>query len=133
MLGTITVVTDCCETPEYVFGLLKKRVEVEFAFNAFKNTIRADRTYMRDDFQLGGWMFVNFVALMMYYRVYGLLLENGLLRRYSPGDVMLGLSRVFKLRIGNGWVLSEVPKKPRVMLERMGLDGILRKTDRVKV
>jgi transposase len=133
MLGTITVVTDCQESPEYVFGLLKRRVEVEFAFNAFKNVINADRTYMRDDFQLGGWMFLNFVSLMMYYRIYGLLLENGLLKRYSPRDVILHLSRVFMLNIGGEWVLSEVPKKPRVILEKMRLGDILRKNGGVKV
>jgi transposase len=133
MLGTITVVTDCQESPEHVFGLLKRRVEVEFAFNAFKNTINADRTYMRDDFQLEGWMFVNFVSLIMYYRIYGLLLGAGLLKRYSPKDVILHLSRVFRLRMGDGWVLSEVPKKPRVILERLGMENILRKNGGVKV
>jgi hypothetical protein len=133
MLGTITVVTDCQESPEYVFGLLKRRVEVEFAFNAFKNTINADRTYMRDDYQLEGWMFVNFVSLVMYYRIYGLLLENGLLKRYSPKDVILHLSRVFRLKMGGEWILSEVPKKPRVILERLGMENLLRKNGGVKV
>ncbi|MBN2330321.1 MAG: hypothetical protein JXC85_00755 [Candidatus Aenigmarchaeota archaeon] len=42
-------------------------------------------------------------------------------------DVLLHLSRVFMLKMGNEWVLSEVPKKPRVMLEKMGMENILRK------
>ena len=40
------------------------------AFDTFKNTLNADRSYMRDDYQLEGWMVVNFVALMFYYSVY---------------------------------------------------------------
>ena len=133
MLGTITVITDIRGSAQEVFGLLKCRIEIETVFDAFKNTINADRTYMRDDYQLEGWMLVNFVSLMMYYRLYGLLRGCGLLSKYSPKDALMHLSRVFMLRMGEEWTLSEVPKKPRVILEKIGMSDILRKNGRVKV
>jgi len=49
-------------------------------FDAFKNVLNADRTYMRDDYQMEGWMFINFIALVFYYRLYRLLADNSLLK-----------------------------------------------------
>ena len=74
---------------------------------------------MRDDHQLQGWMFVNFIALMMHYRIYGLLRGKNLLRKYSPQDVLEHLGRVFMLKIGEEWKISEIPKKSRVLIESM--------------
>jgi hypothetical protein len=39
---------------------------------------------MRDDAHLEGWVFVNFISLLLYYRIYGVLLERDLLKMFSP-------------------------------------------------
>ncbi len=44
-------------------------------------------------------------------RLYALLMSKNLLNNCSPKDVILHLSRVYKVKIGDDWVLSEVPKK----------------------
>jgi hypothetical protein len=43
------VVTDTKESAEDVF-FPKGRTEIEQAFDTFKNTLHADRSYMRDDY-----------------------------------------------------------------------------------
>ena len=88
-------------------------------FDTFKNTLNADRSFMRDDLGLQGWMFVNFVALLFYYRIYDLLLQSEVLDKYSPRDVIMHLSRVFKLKIGDKWVLSEIPKSTKALIEKL--------------
>lgn len=118
-MGTIAVITNCSFRAQRVFELLKERLEVEQVFDTFKNTLHADRSFMRDDLGLQGWMFVNFVALLLYYRFYDLLLQCEVLDKYSPRDVILHLSRVFKLRIGEKWVLSEVPKSSKILMEKL--------------
>lgn len=120
-LGTITVITDYEGGPEEIFGLLKQRIEIENVFDTFKNTLNADRTYMRDDYQLEGWMFINFVSLLLYYKTYILLMEKKLLRKYSTKDVLLHLSRVFKLKMEKNWVLSEIPKTSRMLIEKLDI------------
>jgi hypothetical protein len=45
-----------------------------------------------------------------------------MLDRYSPRDVILHLSRVFKLRIGDKWVLSEIPKSTRALMDKLKTD-----------
>jgi len=119
--GTITVITNSNFHPKRVFELLKSRVNIEQLFDMFRNLLHADRSYMRDDEHLEGWMFVNFVAMLMYYRIYGVLLRKGLLKRYSPNDVMVHLSRVHKVRVAGRWMLAEVPKTSRIILRSIGI------------
>lgn len=117
--GTISVITDLDVDGEKIFHYLKGRAEIEVVFDVFKNILHADRSYVRDDYQLEGWMFVNFIALLYYYKIYRLLCDYDLLKKYSPKDVLLHLSRIKKLQILNEWLTSEIPKKSRVITEKL--------------
>jgi transposase len=119
--GTIAVITDLNKDAKTIYEFLKCRVEIEVMFDAFKNTLDADRTYMRDDYHMEGWMFINFIALLFYYRMYRLLVDNEILNNYTPKDVFLHFSRIYKLNINDNWVLSEIPKKTRKILEKLNL------------
>ena len=101
--------------------MLKSRADIEQSYDTFKNTIHADRTYMRDDHQLQGWMFVNFISLILHYRIYNMLKEKGLLKRYSPEDAIEHLERVSMLKIGEEWKISEIPKKSWDIIDALGI------------
>ena len=77
---------------------------------------------MRSDVSMQGWMFINFVALLLYYRVYDLLFRKKMLKKYSPKDVLLHLSLISKMKIGDRWVLSEIPKQSRTLMEKLGIE-----------
>lgn len=119
-MGTIAVITNSLSFgAQRTFELLKERIDIEQVFDTFKNTLHADRSYVRDDAHLQGWMLVNFIALLLYYRVYELLRKNEALDDYSPRDVVMHLSRAYKLRVGERWFLSEIPKQTRTVMERL--------------
>ena len=99
-------------------------MDVEQAFDALKNVLNADRTYMRDNYQLEGWFLINFVALLLYYRIYNTLLEKGMLNNYSSRDVLLHLSRIFKMEVNGKWVTSEIPRKSRLLMEKLGINYV---------
>ncbi|MDI6886207.1 MAG: transposase, partial [archaeon] len=120
-MGTISVITDLEESGERIYNLLKCRVEIEIMFDAFKNVLNADRTYMRDDYQMEGWMFINFIALVFYYRLYRILADNSLLKKYTPNDLLIHLSRIYKLKIQDEWITSEIPKKTRDILDKINI------------
>jgi len=48
-----------------------------------------------------------------------MLVECKLLVRFSVLDVLVHLSRIYKIKIGNNWELSEVPKKTLKILEKL--------------
>ncbi|MGC8593409.1 MAG: hypothetical protein ACP5LF_03885 [Nitrososphaeria archaeon] len=97
---------------------------MEQAFDALKNVLNADRSYMRDNYQLEGWFLINLVALLLYYRVYNTLLEKGMLNNYSPRDVVLHLSMVFKMEINGRWVTSEIPRNSRLLMEKLDINYV---------
>jgi transposase len=119
--GTIAVITDYKEDPQKIYELLKRRLEIEQVIDTFKNTLKADRTYMRDDYQMEGWMLINFISLLLHYKTYGLLIQKKLLHKYSPKDVLMHLSRIHKLKINDKWTTSEIPKKSRVLIEKLDM------------
>lgn len=88
-------------------------------FGAFKNVLDADRPYLSDDYKIEGWMLINFISLIFYYRIYKPLVEKSLLNTYSVKDVLLHLSRIYKLKIGNEWLNSEIPKKTRNLINKL--------------
>ena len=66
-------------------------------------------------------MFMNFISLMLHYRIYNLLRKREMLRHYSPGDVIDHLERLSMLKIGDEWKNSEIPKKSRRITEELDL------------
>ena len=121
-LGSISVITNTDLNAKEVYELLKGRVEIEQSFDTLKNLLHADRVYLRDDFMLQGWMFVNFLSLLHYYRVYMKLREAELLKKYSVKDLIIHLRRIYKLKIDNKWVTSEIPKTSRKILEKLNFN-----------
>ena len=120
-MGTISVITNLKVSGEIAYNMLKSRTDIEQSYDTFKNTIHGDRTYMRDDQQLQGWIFVNFIALILHYRIYNMLKEKGILKRYSPEDVIEHLERVDMLKIGDEWKISEIPKKSRDIIDALSI------------
>ena len=76
---------------------------------------------MRSDYSLEGWMFINYLSLVYYYKVYRQLLEKDLLSRYSPSDVLLYLSKYRRVKVSTHWVDLEIPKQTRKLIEILGL------------
>ena len=67
------------------------------------------------------WMFVNFIALMLHLHILNLLRKRDLLKHYSPRDVIEHLERISRLKIGDEWKYSEIPKKSRKIMEESGM------------
>lgn len=119
VFGSIAVMTKTNYPPRKIFELLKSRVEIEILFDTFKNILQADRTYLRDTIQIEGWMFVNFISLLLYYQIYNKLLQKDLLQKYSVKDVLIHLSRVYKTKIGENWMLAEIPKQSKLIMDKL--------------
>ena len=72
-MGTIKVMTVTTARPNRVYELPKRKIEIEQTFDTFKNTLHADRSYMRDDVFSGG-IIVGYISEHI---------------RLGPGDIIL--------------------------------------------
>jgi hypothetical protein len=79
--------------------------------DAFKNIVEADHTYMQNEKALEGWMFINYIALHWYYRIYQLLRQNDLTSKHSPMDLIKQLTEIRKVKINGKWHNAEITKK----------------------
>ncbi len=95
-------------------------MEVETVFDTYKNLLDADRTYMHSDKSMQGWMFINHISLLMYYAIFKKLKEADLLSKVSVNDILLRLSKISKLKIGEQWYLSEINSKTTKILDKLG-------------
>jgi transposase len=119
--GTLAILTNLIgSTPQETYSQYKSRGAIEQLFDSLKNLLHADRTYMRTDEGLEGWMFVNHIALTWYYRIYSALLAADVLSKFSVNDVLLRAAKIHKIRINDTWFTTEITTKTQKLLSDIG-------------
>ena len=126
--GKFYLLSDLNDEPERIYRLYKQREYVEYAFNVYKNDLEVDRSYLRDDHMLFTYMFLNLLSLYLHFQILNMI--DG---KYSVRDVLLILSRIKMYRMEKSEIMSEIPKKSRELVEKLGIDlGMLCKKASVK-
>lgn len=126
--GTISVLTNTVKqtqpgqiqnpiTAQEVYQYLKSRNDIEQLNDTYKNVLEADRTYMQSEAGMEAWHFINFLAIRVYYRLFALLKEKELTKKYSPMDVLLLLQCQKKAKINEHWMDAEIPKKAQLIID----------------
>ena len=110
------------DSAEEVYRTYKVREEVEQLFDTYKAELDFNTTGMHSAETLEACLFVNHLALLMAYRVYERLRDNGRLREYAAVKI-LGqyLWDVRVSNFGDGWRLEPIPKAARKAFEALGL------------
>ena len=122
-MGTLALISNLKNyNSEEMFQIYKSRNEVEQLFDVFKNILKADKTYMHNIDAVKGWLFINHMAIMAYYRIYKLLKEKELLNKISVEDIVTHLVHINMVKIDRSWIMQEVPEKTRKLLKKCNLD-----------
>jgi len=109
--GKIAILSDINADGEEVYRIYKQREEIECAFDAFKNTLECDKTYLQDDDAVRGFFFISFISLYLYYRILGDLKNAGLLNKISVKEILLEFSKVYMIVGKDKTLISDVPHK----------------------
>jgi len=117
--GRILIVSNMDVSAEEIFLLYKKRDSVENLFDVYKTTLQADRTYLRSNESIFGHAFISFLSLYAYSVIHQLIKKAGLESKLSPLDVLEQFSKVYKVDCGETVQRSEVPKKVRLLDEKL--------------
>jgi transposase len=120
--GTLAIITNLTlASPEQIYTNYKSRNNIEIMIDAMKNVLKADNSYMRNQTALEGWMFITFIALQWYYRIYKLLSEKQLLSRFSPQDLLIHLAEIKKVKINDSWHTAEITNKTQKLIEKLNV------------
>lgn len=122
--GTLTIAYDIKlkKTFEEIYHAYKQRNEIEVVFDSYKNFLNADRMYMQDRFVLEGWLTANFIAMLAYHKLYIRLREAKKLSQYAPRDIIERSKSIYKLKMKDEWMTSEITKKDLKLFNLIGID-----------
>lgn len=111
--GKIAVLTNMEEGDgEDVYLMFKEREAVETAFDAMKNEMENDKTYLQDDDAVRGYFFTAFISLYFYHRLLQILRQHGLNGKISVNELLFELSKIYMIHYQNNTRgLSEIPAK----------------------
>ncbi len=104
-----------------IFELFKKRETVEKMFDTYKTVLDADKLYLQSDESVFGHVFISFVSLYIHCTIENLLKKAGLNRKMAPIDLLLNYSKVYHVDLEEEGLITEVPKKVRMLDEKLGL------------
>ena len=116
--GVIALISDLEMKAPKTYDLYKGREEVELAFDALKNTLDADSTYLRSEDSVRGFFFLSFLALRVYFKILKRLRELHLTSKISVEEVLFELSKIERItedKTGREYYAS-IPKRARQML-----------------
>ena len=120
--GKISILSNVKDDPETIYGLYKQREEIEQAFDAMKNELENDKSYLSDEDSLRGYFFVSFLSLYLYYSIFVLIRAADLTSKLSVKDVLLKFSKVYRIVRGKKETLSEIPASVEKIDVMLGTD-----------
>jgi transposase len=119
--GTIALLYNEQKSSEEIFLNYKARGKVEGMIDVFKNIMEADNSYMQNEQALEAWMFINYIALHWYYKIFHLLVANKLNQKYAPMDLIMQLKEIRKVKINEQWHNAEVTAKTKALLDLLNI------------
>lgn len=119
--GTIALMHNGTKAPKDVYLNYKSRGQIEGMINVLKNIVGADKSYMQNEQALEAWMFINYLALHWYYKIYQLLLIHDLNEKYAPMDLILFLKGIRKVKINDKWHNAEITVKTFELINLLGI------------
>lgn len=109
-MGTLTLTSNLEIEPEKLYTTYKEREIIEDSNKAYKNVLKVDESYLRDENKYSGWLFLNHITLMLYYRVFNRIKEAKKTNTLSVEDVVTILKRTTRQKINDKWIIETATK-----------------------
>lgn len=119
--GNLILVTNLNEDPRELYTMFKLRCSVEECFDAAKNVLSADSTYLRDNLSIMGYNLVTFIALRMHMAMEAWIASKGMTSRYSPSDMLYECASVVSVVTQDRVMTQPIPANVSRVEEDLGL------------
>lgn len=119
--GKISILSNIDDDGEEIFRMYKNREDIEAAFDALKNDLENDKTYLGDDDAVRGYFFISFLSLYLHYKILKIIKQKKLTSKISPNQVLIELSKIYQISDKNKR-LSAIPSKVEKLIKVLDLD-----------
>jgi transposase len=99
----------------------KARWEIEEMFDTVKNTLSFNMKYETKYDCLSGWAFIEFLSLLMYFKLNGLLNVTGLSKDYSVKELLLRAAAITQTNASGKWEICNLTKKSKELFVALGV------------
>ena len=123
-MGTLTLRSCVDLEPQKLYETYKEREIIEDANKAYKHVLDNDASWMQDEKAYQGWLFLNHISLMLYYRLFNPIKQKEMVSRYSVEDVVAMMKRVRIQNINRQWNLLAGTKVEHQKLREIYPDEI---------
>lgn len=121
--GKISILSNLDRNGEAVYKLYKGRQRIEVVFDALKNELENDKSYLSDDDAIRGYFFVSFISLYLYCKILEMLRKRNYVGKVSVNELLFELSKVYLIVYNDERTsLSEIPAKVERLDEELGLN-----------
>lgn len=119
--GTIALMVSGDIDAKKAFDDYKSRCDIEQEIDVLKTDLDALTSYMQDNERLEGWMFINFIALHIFYMIRRRLVDSNLTEKMSTREAIRILCRQRIVRLNDEWKMAEASSKDMAQLEALGI------------
>lgn len=77
---------------------------IEDASKAYKNVLEIGALNLQSEKSYQGWLFINHIALLLYYRILNKIREHDMLKELSVKDMLFYLKRITMQRVQGKWI-----------------------------
>lgn len=123
--GKIAILSNMKMEPKEIYEMWKARDGIEKAFDILQNYLDTDRPYVRKEETFKGYLFCSFISLISYYLILKILKEAELNDKISVSDLLLELSKIYKLEINKKEIFSERSKKARKLMKALKIKNLI--------
>lgn len=122
--GKIAILSNIDTSGKKIYEFFKSRQDIETCFDALKNELENDKTYLRDDDDVRGYFFISFLSLYLHYKILNLLRKKKLTDKISVNEALIELSKIYEIKTGNTTKLSTLPAKAEKLAKTLNINRI---------
>ncbi|MBI4210854.1 MAG: transposase [Candidatus Diapherotrites archaeon] len=122
--GKIAILSNINTSGKKVYEFFKSRQDIETCFDALKNELENDKTYLRDDDGVRGYFFISFLSLYLHYKILNLLRKKKLTDKISVNEALIELSKIYEIKTGNTSKLSTAPAQAEKLAKALNINRI---------
>jgi hypothetical protein len=119
--GVSILLTSLNVSEKQVYLDYKARWAIEQMFDTHKNTLGFDMKYEVSYHVQEGWAFVEFLALLIYHKINGVLVSSGVIKTFNAKDVLFRASTVTQSKTSGSWKVCNMSKPLMDLFRKLGV------------
>jgi transposase len=119
--GVSILLTSLPVSAKQVYLDYKARWEIEEMFDTHKNTLGFDMKYEASSDILEGWAFIEFLALLIYHKINGLLVASDMIKKFNVKDILFKASTVTQSKTSGAWKICNLSKPLMDIFKKLGI------------